>query len=127
VFDIIGKENVAGRHAVLCDDEIDTASSAAGALESLMRLDKPPKDAVYYATHGTFSGPANDRLAECAERYGLKVVVTDTIPQDPQPWKEVVSAAPLLAHCLDRVQRADSVSALFDPVQFERILYGEKP
>lgn len=123
VYGVVGEEYISGRNALFMDDEIDTAGSLSGGTEALMNLKNPPKSVAFYATHGTFSDPADERLVECTEKYGIEVVVTDTIPQEEKSWKRVIAVAPLLAHAMDRVERADSVSALFDPDKFESILY----
>jgi len=123
VESVVGAEYIGGRHAVFIDDEIDTAGTAEKDADALMDLPKPPISLSFYATHGTFSDPATERLERLARDYKMTVVVTDTIPQEPQPWKRVISTGPLFAHALDRIQRADSVSALFERETFMRLLY----
>ncbi|MEC8920788.1 MAG: ribose-phosphate diphosphokinase, partial [Actinomycetota bacterium] len=64
-------------------------------------------------THGLFSGPAMQRLADSPIE---KVVVTDTLPlpegTDPN-LVEVLSVAPLIARAIDAVFEDTSVSEIF--------------
>jgi ribose-phosphate pyrophosphokinase len=110
----VGVENLRGRHAVGLDDEIDTAGSICGGSSSIMESGYRPKSLIWYATHGTFSNPADQRIGDIHEKYGVEVVTTDTIPQDERPWKTVISMTPIIAHAINRIERNESVSALFN-------------
>jgi ribose-phosphate pyrophosphokinase len=125
-YDVVGIENLQGRHAVGLDDEIDTASTIEGGSNSIMESQHRPKSLVWYATHGTFSNPANDRIGDAYNKYGIEVVTTDTIPQEEKPWKTVISMTPIFAHAIDRIERCDSVSALFDLDTIREIMRSEK-
>ena len=103
--------DVTDKICILNDDMIDTAGSLVAAAETL----KARGAAQVYAcaTHGIFSGPAYDRIANsCIE----EVVVTNTIPVplDRQNGKiKVLSVAPLFAKTIENVYNNGSVSGLF--------------
>jgi len=109
VMNIIG--DVAGRTAVIIDDEIDTAGSL---VEALGALEAAGTRAIYScATHGVFSGAALERIAESSL---TEVIVTDTIPLPPEaddPRITVLSVAPLFGEAIKRIHRGESVGALF--------------
>ncbi|MEO8251326.1 MAG: ribose-phosphate pyrophosphokinase [Chloroflexota bacterium] len=109
LLNIIG--DVAGRTAVIIDDEIDTAGSL---LEAVAALVAEGATAVYScATHGVFSHDALERI----EASPLtEVIVTDTIPLPPDVTHErvtVLSIAPLFGEAIRRIHRGESVGALF--------------
>ena len=66
------------------------------------------------ATHGVFSGPAAQRLKD---GNFDEIITTDTIPlqEDIKKFKNltILSVAPLIGETIFRIQRNDSVSALF--------------
>lgn len=103
--------DVTDKICILNDDMIDTAGSLVAAAETL----KARGAAQVYAcaTHGIFSGPAYERIANsCIE----EVVVTNTIPVplERQNGKiKVVSVAPLFAKTIENVYNNGSVSGLF--------------
>src|SRR5436189_5597960 len=68
---------VEGKTAVLVDDMIDTAGTLCAAARTV--LEEGAARVIACATHGVFSGPAYERLAESGIE---RVVVTDTIAQD---------------------------------------------
>jgi ribose-phosphate pyrophosphokinase len=109
VMNIIGE--VAGRTAVIIDDEIDTAGSL---VEAVGALEAAGARAIYScATHGIFSGGALDRIAELPI---TEIVVTDTVPLPPggdDPRLTVLSVAPLFGEAIKRIHRGESVGALF--------------
>src|SRR5579884_906568 len=98
--------NVAGRHAVIVDDEIDTA----GSLLQAARLVKEQgaRDVYACAVHGVLSGPAIERLrtSELCE-----VIVSDTvrIPEEKRLSKlTVLSTAELFAGAIARIHESRS-------------------
>lgn len=106
---IIG--NVAGRDALIVDDEIDTAGSLAQAARVVR--EQGARNIYCCATHGVFSGPALERLSKVDIK---EIVVTDTIPQPEQkrlPNMTVLSVAELLAGAISRIHDGRSVSELF--------------
>lgn len=110
VMHLIG--DVAGKHAVLVDDMIDTAGTLTQAAEALMEHGAA---AVYAAaTHPVLSGPAIERIEKSAIK---KVFVTDTIPLNDAGRAcskiEVCSVADIIGEAIRRVHGGDSVSSLF--------------
>jgi len=102
---------VEGRHCVIIDDMIDTASTICAAAERL--ADSGAADIWAMATHGVFSEPAIDRLEKSPIS---RVVVTDTLPisLDRQFDKlEVLSVAEIIADAIDAVFEETSVSEIF--------------
>ncbi|HEV2238945.1 MAG TPA: ribose-phosphate diphosphokinase, partial [Ktedonobacterales bacterium] len=103
--------SVAGRHAVIVDDEIDTASSMVQAAQLVM--ERGALDVYAAVSHGVFSGPAIERL----RASGIKeVVTTDTLPLAPEkhlPNITVLSVAELLAGAIGRIHEGRSVAELF--------------
>ncbi|MEO5667822.1 MAG: ribose-phosphate pyrophosphokinase [Bdellovibrionota bacterium] len=109
-MNLIGE--IRGRTAIIVDDIIDTAGTLCEAVRLLRQ--EGAAGVVAFASHGVFSGPAIQRLkaAELDE-----ILITDTIPLQ-EDFKElknltVLSVAPLVAETIRRIQRNDSVSALF--------------
>src|SRR5215813_3085573 len=72
-MDIIG--NVAGKNALIVDDEIDTAGSLTQAVRVVN--ERGAKDIYCCATHAVFSGSAIERLKAVPIK---EIVITDTIP-----------------------------------------------
>lgn len=109
VLEVVG--NVEGKTCILYDDIIDTAGTLLSAKEAL--LARGANKSVYAAaTHGVFSGPANDRLKKAGF---AEVVVTDSIPQDPDafPGLTILPIAPLLAEVIRHIESGRSVSELY--------------
>jgi ribose-phosphate pyrophosphokinase len=102
--------DVKGKTAVLVDDMIDTAGTLTAAARTVM--DEGAARVIALATHGVFSGPAYERLADSPIE---QIVVTDTLPQRPgAPEKiTVISAAQTLADSIRRIFTDDSVSEIF--------------
>ena len=110
VMHLIGE--VKGKDCIIVDDMIDTAGTLAGAARALH--EKGAKRIVVCATHGVFSGPAIQRIADSPLS---EVVVTDTVPLSDAAKAcgkiKVVSIARLLAEAIKRIHSSDSVSSLF--------------
>lgn len=110
--------DVAGRTALIVDDEVDTAGSLIGAARVCREHGALSVHAV--ATHGLFSGPALERIigSEITE-----LIVTDTLPQEQKgsrvPKITVLSVARLIAEAIRRVHEGESIGDLY------RTLYGE--
>ncbi len=109
LMNIIGE--VAGKTAVIIDDEIDTAGSL---LEAVSALVAEGATAIYScATHGVFS---KGSLEQIAASPITEVIVTDTIPLPAQADRDkitVLSIAPLFGEAIKRIHRGESVGALF--------------
>ncbi|MGB3954939.1 MAG: ribose-phosphate pyrophosphokinase [Brooklawnia sp.] len=114
VDSIVG--DVAGRNAIVLDDEIATGGSVVEICQRLK--DFGALSASIACTHGLFAGRAVERLRGAS--FISQVVTTNTVPP-PVNWPEltVISVAPLFAEAIDRIHRGRSVSKMFadvDPV-----------
>jgi ribose-phosphate pyrophosphokinase len=110
-MNVIG--DVKGKNVVIIDDMIDTAGTL---VEGVQALKKNGALKIYAcSTHGVFSGPAIQRIQECADLE--EVIVTDTIPLSEEGKKvskiKVLSTADLLSKAIHRTFNHDSVSSLF--------------
>src|SRR5438128_4747183 len=88
---IIG--SVVGRHALIVDDETDTAGSLTQAVRVVH--EQGALDVYCCATHGIFSGPAIERLKSAPLK---EMVITDSIPLADQkhlPNMTILSVAEL--------------------------------
>ena len=106
---IIG--NVEGRHALVVDDEIDTAGSLTQAVRVVH--DHGARDIYCCAAHGVFSGPAIERLSSAPIK---EIVITDSIPLTDHkrlPSLTVLSVAELFAGAISRIHDGRSVTELF--------------
>jgi len=103
---------VAGRNALIVDDEVDTAGSLTQAVRVVR--EHGARDVYAAASHGVLSGPAIERLSAS----GLKeLILTDSIPLPPEkrlPFLTTLSIAPLLAGAIERIHEERSISELFD-------------
>lgn len=108
VMNVVGK--VAGHHAIILDDMIDTGGSLLQAATALRRLGA--KSVLACATHAVFSGKARQNM----ESAGFaELVVTNTIPIDEalRPLVKVLSVAPILGDAIIRIHEGHSVSEMF--------------
>ncbi|MFZ2242525.1 MAG: ribose-phosphate diphosphokinase [Gordonia amarae] len=104
--------DVAGKTCVLIDDMIDTGGTIAGAVNVLKEAGAG--DVIIATTHGVFSHPAAERLANCGAK---EVIATDTLPIPEDKRFEnltVLSIAPLLAQTIQEVFENGSVTSLFN-------------
>jgi len=108
ITSIIG--DVAGRDAIVLDDEISRGTTV---FELLDRLHEEGVRSVAVAcTHGLFADNALDKLAATDV---TEIVCTNTAPlQVEQPKLTVLSVAPALAEAINRIHNGESVSSLFD-------------
>jgi len=107
--EVIG--DVDGRHCVIVDDMIDTASTLCAAAEILTERGATCVWAM--ATHGVLSDPATDRLKNSSIE---RVVITNTLPLPPEKQIdkiEVLSVAKIVADAVDAVFEDTSVSEIF--------------
>ncbi len=107
---IIG--DVEGTHALIVDDEVDTAATLVATADIVLR--NGAREVYASATHPILSGPAVQRIEESSIK---ELVVTDTIPLTPEkrlPKITVLSVAPLLGEAIRRIHTGRSVGALFD-------------
>jgi ribose-phosphate pyrophosphokinase len=111
VMHILGE--VQGKNALIVDDLIATGSSLIEAVEALHKAGAKSIRAAI--SHGILSGPAIERVDQCAHLQEL--LVTDSIPLPPQkqhPRIRVLSVAPLMGEAIRRIHNEESVSCLFD-------------
>ena len=103
---------VAGRHAIIVDDIIDTAGTVSNAAE-LVR-EQGAISVRIAATHGVFSDPAIDLLKNAPVE---EVIVTNTLPVSQEVLEldkvQVLSIAPILAETLQAIFMDSSVSEIF--------------
>lgn len=104
---IIG--DVKGKHALIVDDEVDRATTLAGAAHLLRAAGA--KDVYASFVHPTFSEGAVDRLVEAKFDH---IVCTDTQPISQEdleklPNLKVIHLGPWLASVIDSVHRGRSV------------------
>ena len=100
-----------GRHALIFDDEIDTAGSLTQAVRVVH--EHGARDIYCCATHGIFSGPAIERLKSAPIK---EIIVTDSIPLSEQKHLSnltVLSVAELFAGAISRIHDGRSVTELF--------------
>jgi ribose-phosphate pyrophosphokinase len=126
LMNVIGE--VAGKTAVIIDDEIDTAGSLMEAVSALVA--DGAREVYACATHGVFSGAALQRIESSALK---EVIVTDTIPLPPGTESDritVLSIAPLFGEAIRRIHRGESVGALFSSeveLVEEMTFWGSQP
>lgn len=110
VMNIIGE--VKGRTCVIMDDLVDTANTLCEAARALK--DMGAERVLAYCTHPVLSGTAIERIKNSALD---KLVVTDTIPlrEDAEKCDRIqqLSVANLLAETIRRINKEDSLAALF--------------
>ncbi len=109
-LNVIGE--VAGRQAIIVDDEIDTAGSMMDACRVLQRAGV--SEIYACCTHPVLSGPAIERIKNSPIK---ELVTTDTIPLPEQKRLDrivMLSVAPLFAETIRRIHDGGSVGALFD-------------
>jgi ribose-phosphate pyrophosphokinase len=105
--------DVAGKRAIVIDDEIANGGSLVELLDKLNELGC--LEVSVACTHGLFVGKAVERLRD--HPMIREMVTTDTVPA-PSQWPElrVLSVAGLFAQAISRVHLGESVSSLFDGV-----------
>jgi ribose-phosphate pyrophosphokinase len=109
-LNIIGA--VQGMRALTVDDEIDTAGSLVGVVDTLIEHGATEVSAC--CTHPVFSGSAIQRIASSQVK---EVVVTDTIPVTGNKNLDkitVLSIASLVGEAIHRIHTGLSVGAMFE-------------
>ncbi|MFN8030366.1 MAG: ribose-phosphate diphosphokinase [Dermatophilaceae bacterium] len=106
--------DVAGKRAIVLDDEIATGGSIIELLERLK--DFGCTEAAIACTHGLFTGRAVERLS--THPMISEVVTTDTVPMPDVEWPglKVGSVSGLFAEAIGRIHMGESISSLFDGV-----------
>ena len=109
-LNIIGE--VEGMRALTVDDEIDTAGSLVGVVNTL--LEHGVTEVYACCTHPVFSGPAIQRIAASPVK---EVVVTDTIPVNGEKKLDKITVLPiasLIGEAIHRIHTGLSVGAMFE-------------
>ncbi len=109
-LNIIGE--VEGMRALTVDDEIDTAGSLVGVVNTL--LEHGVTEVYACCTHPVFSGPAIQRIAASPVK---EVVVTDTIPVNGDKKLDKITVLPidsLIGEAIHRIHTGLSVGAMFE-------------
>jgi len=109
-LNVIGE--VKGMRALTVDDEIDTAASLIGVVNTL--LEHGATEVYACCSHPVLSGPAIQRIASSPVK---EVVVTDTIPVNGNKKLDritVLSVASLLGEAIHRIHTGLSVGAMFE-------------
>lgn len=102
---------VAGKDAIIVDDEIATAGTLCEAAEFILENGANSVRAV--ATHPILCGPAIQRIEES---HLEEVMVTDTVPVPPAKRiskLNVISVATIFAEAIRRIHHSESVGAMF--------------
>lgn len=103
--------SVEGKHALIVDEEIDTAGSLTQAVHVVH--ERGARDIYCCVSHGVFSGPAIERLSNSPIK---EIIVTDSIPLPEHkrlPNLTVLSIAELFAGAISRIHDGRSVTELF--------------
>lgn len=109
-LNVIG--DVQGKRALTVDDEIDTAGSLAGVVNTL--IDRGATEVYACCTHPVFSGDAVQRIASSRVK---EVVVTDTIPVVGDKKLDKITVLPvasLLGEAIHRIHAGLSIGAMFE-------------
>jgi len=110
LLNIIG--DVAGKTAILMDDEVDTGGTMVSAAEAL--TEAGVLGVLASSTHAVLSGPAVSRFSSSPIN---SLVCTDTIPVSEEKRNglvKIVSVAPLLGEAIHRIHSGLSIGAMFD-------------
>jgi ribose-phosphate pyrophosphokinase len=111
VTEVVGRERVNGKAAILSDDLIVTGTTLVSGAQAL--LDAGATEVYACATHGLFPP---DALQKLGESELTEITVTDSVPQDelnaPSNLR-VLSVSPLLANTIQNVFSGESVSEIF--------------
>ncbi|MFI5272604.1 MAG: ribose-phosphate diphosphokinase [Ktedonobacterales bacterium] len=102
---------VAGRNALIVDDEIDSAGSLMQAVRIVR--EQGARDVYACAVHGVLSGQAIDRLRDAGLR---ELILSDTVPLPPEKRLPIItqlSVAELIAGAIVRIHEDRSVAELF--------------
>ena len=110
VMNVIG--DVEGKTCILVDDIIDTAGTICNAADALKQ--KGANKVISYATHAVLSGPAIERIGNSKLD---ELIVTDTIPLSENASKlekiKIISMDETLSEAINRVNKEESISAMF--------------
>ena len=104
--------DVAGRNAIIFDDEVDTGGSLVSAAETLLQHGATAVSAA--VTHAVLSPLSLERLKDSAID---ELVVSDSLPVSSKKIEgvdlKVVSVAPLLGEAIRRIHHNRSIGEMF--------------
>ena len=109
-LNIIGE--VQGMCALTVDDEVDTAGSLIGAINTLLK--QGATEVYSCCIHPVFSGPAVQRIASSPVK---EVVVIDTVPVTGNKNLDKITVLPiasLIGEAIHRIHTGLSVGAMFE-------------
>jgi ribose-phosphate pyrophosphokinase len=109
IMNIIG--DIEGKNCIIMDDMIDTAGTITNAANALVEMGA--KEVYACATHGVLSGPAIERIDNCAIK---EMILLDTVPLPREKKSEKIktlSVAPLFAEAMTNIHTNVSVSKIF--------------
>ncbi len=108
--DVIGE--VAGRRAIIVDDEVTTGGTIAAAANALT---EHGAEKIYCAvTHGVLCGNATELIQQSPI---MRMAVTDSLPIDDDRLgdkTDVISVASILGEAIQRIHSGLSVGAMFE-------------
>lgn len=105
---IIGE--VKGKHAIVVDDEVNTATTLLETVEALKTQGVRKVSAM--CIHPAFSKDAQKKIEQS---FLDEMIVTNSIPIEEASKKiKVLSIAPLLAKAIENIHHGQSVSTLFE-------------
>ena len=113
VGDLIGKQVLGFRQAIVYDDEIATGGSVIRLSEQLIRSDV--EEIYLVCTHGLFFNQALERIQTIPQIK--QIITTDTVPISVQkrfPNLTILSVAPLIAEAIHHNYCRQSIGSLFD-------------
>jgi ribose-phosphate pyrophosphokinase len=111
VTEVVGRERVRGKVAILADDLIVTGSTLISGARAL--VEAGATEVYACATHGLFPPNAFEKLGASELK---EIAVTDTVALDPLliPDKlRIVTVSGLLAETIQNVFSGESVSMIF--------------
>ncbi len=107
---VIGE--IAGKNALIFDDEVDTAGSIMETVDVIKKFGA--KDIYVGCTHGILSGPAIERIKN-SELKELVMTNTVPLPKEKQIDKIViVSISELFGEAIKRINEETSIGELFE-------------
>jgi len=104
--------DVAGRDAIIFEDEISTGGTLLASVETLEQANA--NKILVGASHGVLCGPAIKNLEKSSI---TEIVVSNTVNVPPEKRLDkitVLSVASLLAEAIRRIHTGESVGALFE-------------
>lgn len=107
---VIGE--IAGKNALIFDDEVDTAGSIMETVDVIKKFGA--KDIYVGCTHGILSGPAIERIKNSELK---ELVMTNTVPLPKEKQIDkivVVSISELFGEAIKRINEETSIGELFE-------------